>query len=284
MRRHPPTAGDRALEGYRGGSDVPGRDAAAAADDLCTFPTPLEREGRKRIRVDALVEAPEVAGEMAEVRVDAQWEVGEITEPADHAGHVVDGEAVDEKGADAHLLEPARSPPEQVAFRRSPVLAVDAADAVAAAAERDPDGDPQLEQLLDEGERLGLTNERERFEQDQVGMLVIEDLRQQLCRAAPRERLGILREGECDRAWPRYLRGRSTSEPDPGARDIHPVQQAGSTRSSSLRLCEYGPRVCRDDVAARSDVRAVDIENRLGSAVQRPAAPEIVSWPSARGG
>ena len=135
----------------RGRGDVLGRDAAAAADDLRALLAPLERERRVRLRVDPLVEAPEVAREVTEVRIDAERQLREVAEPADHAGHVIDGQAVDEQGADAHLLEAACGPAEEVALRRPPVLTVDAADAVTAAAERDPDGEAELEELLDEG-------------------------------------------------------------------------------------------------------------------------------------
>ena len=162
-----------------------GRDAAAAADDLRALLAPLERERGVRLGVDPLVEAPEVAREVAEVRVDAERQLGEVAQPADHAGHVIDGQAVDQQRADAHLLEPPCGAAEEIALGRPPVLAVDAADAVAAAAERDPDGEAQLEELLDESERLGLADQRERLEQDQVGRLVVEDLREQAGRAAP---------------------------------------------------------------------------------------------------
>ena len=68
---------------------------------------------------------------------------------------MVDGQTVDQKGADAHLLEPAGRPPEEVALGRSPVLTVDTADTVTAAPKRDPDRQPQLEEILDERECLG---------------------------------------------------------------------------------------------------------------------------------
>ena len=276
MRRDALAPRDRSLEGRRGRGDVLGRDAAAAADDLRALLAPLERKRRVRLRVDPLVEAPELTREVAEVGVDAERELGEVAEPADHARHVIDGQAVDEQGADAHLLEAACGATEEITLRRAPVLAVDAADAVTAAAERDPDGEAELEELLDEGERLGLADQRERLEQDQVGLLVVEDLREQARRAAPGERLGVLRERERDRARSRDLRRGGSREPDAVARDVHPVQQAGISGPASLRLGKHGPRVRRDDVAARGDVRAMDVEHRLRSAVERPAAPEVV--------
>ena len=268
--------GDRSLECRCGRGDVLGRDAAAAADDLRALLAPLECERRVRLGVDPLVEAPEVTREVTEVGVDAERQLREVAEPADHAGHVIDGQAVDEQGADAHLLEAACGPAEEVTLRRAPVLAVDAADAVTAAAERDPDGEAELEELPDEGERLGLADQRERLEQDQVGLLVVEDLREQAGRAAAGERLGVLRERERDRARSRDLRRSGSREPDAVARDVHPVQQAGISGPASPRLGEHGPRVRRDDIAARGDVRAMDVEHRFRSAVERPAPPEVV--------
>ena len=97
---------------------------------------------------------------------------------------MVDRKAVDEQRADTHALEAPRRPAEQVPLGRAPVLPVDAADAVAAATEADPDGQPGRQQALDrlEGERVA--DQRQRLEQDQVRRLVLEDARQQVERAA----------------------------------------------------------------------------------------------------
>ncbi len=100
-------------------------------------------------------------------------------------GQVVDGQAVDQQGADAHLLEPVGCAPEEVSLGRAPVLAVDAAHAVAAAAERQPDRQPGLEQELDRLERGGIADQRERLEQDQIGRLVLEDAPKQPDRLPP---------------------------------------------------------------------------------------------------
>ena len=147
-----------------------------------------------------------------------------------HAGNVVDGQAVDQKGVDAHLFEAARSPAEEIALRWAPVLAVDTADAVAAASKRDPDGQPELEEVFDERERLGLADEREGLEQDHVGLLVVEDLREEPRGAAPRERLCVLRQREGD------ARVGSMPRPPPSA-------QAGSPcgRCPSSAEGRHGP-------------------------------------------
>ena len=131
------------------GADQLGPDAAAAADDLRALLAPLKRHLRVRLAGDLVVEAPAVAREVAEVRVDAERHVGEVTQPGDHPGHVVGRDAVDQQGAHAHLLEAARRAAEQVALRPAPVLAVDAAHAVPAAPEAEPDRQPGLEQRLD---------------------------------------------------------------------------------------------------------------------------------------
>ena len=73
--------------------------------------------------------------QMAEVRVDAERQLGEVAQPRDDARHVVDRQAVDQQRLDAHLLEAPRGAAEEVALGRAPVLAVDPAHAVAAAAD-----------------------------------------------------------------------------------------------------------------------------------------------------
>jgi hypothetical protein len=60
------------------------------------------------------------------------------------------------------------------------VLAVDAADAVAAAPEAHPDREPRPEQRLDRLVRQRIANQRQRLEQDQVGRLLVEDPREEI--------------------------------------------------------------------------------------------------------
>ncbi len=85
-----------------------------------------------------LVESPARADHVAEVRVDTEGQLGEVAKPPDHPRDVLDRQAVDEEGFDAHRLESASRPSKEVALWRSPVLAVDATDAVAAAPEGEP--------------------------------------------------------------------------------------------------------------------------------------------------
>ncbi len=120
----------------------------------------------------------------------------------DHPGDVVDGEAVDQERGHAHLLEPRRRAAEEIALGRPPVLAVDAADAVPAAPKREPEGKAELDEGRDEIEGVGLADQRERLEQDQVRRLVLEDPRQQAGRAGAAERLRLVGDGEGDRPRP----------------------------------------------------------------------------------
>ena len=94
------------------------------------------------VAVDGPVEAPAVGRVVAEVRIDAERQVGEVPQPREHPGHVVGRQAVDEQRPDPDLLEVVGGAAELVALRAAPVLAEHAAHAVAAAAEADPDGDP----------------------------------------------------------------------------------------------------------------------------------------------
>ena len=132
--------------------DVRGRRAAAASDDLGALLAPACRELRVLPRPDALVESPAPVGEVAEVRVDAEREIGEVAEPGQHPGDVVRRQAVDEQRADTQILEPPGRPAEEIAFGPAPVLAVDTAHAVAAASERQPHGNARLERRLDGAE------------------------------------------------------------------------------------------------------------------------------------
>jgi len=82
-----------------------------------------------------LVAAPERADHMAEVWIHAEGKLRKVAEPGDHSRNMINGQTIDENGTDAHRLEAAGRSSKQVAFRRPPVLAVDAADAVPAAPE-----------------------------------------------------------------------------------------------------------------------------------------------------
>ena len=123
---------------------------------------------------------------MAEVRIDAEREAGEVAEPGEHSLHVLDRKAIDEERADAHLLETTRGPPEEISFGRTPVLPVDAAHSVSTAAEGQPDRQARLEHPLDCLERLRVADEGQRLEQDQVRRVLLEDPGEELDRPPSR--------------------------------------------------------------------------------------------------
>src|ERR1700733_6261137 len=116
-----------------------GTDTAAAADDLRPLLAPCERQPSVLPGVDLAFVAPAGRREVAEVGVDTERQVGEVAQPGDHARDVVGGDAVDQERGDAHLLEAPRRAAEGVPLGSSPVLAIDAADAVATPAEAEPD-------------------------------------------------------------------------------------------------------------------------------------------------
>jgi hypothetical protein len=82
----------------RGGNrrDVLGGRAAAAADDLRPFLPPRPRQPPVLGRPDMLIESPEWADHVAEIRIDPQGQLGEVAQPPDHPGNVVDRQAVDQ--------------------------------------------------------------------------------------------------------------------------------------------------------------------------------------------
>ena len=217
--------------------DVVARDAAAAADDLRALVAPAERELGVGLGADRVVEAPALAGQVAEVRVDAERQLGEVAQPRDDAGHVIDRQAVDQQRLDAHLLEAPRGAAEEVALGRAPVLAVDAAHAVAAAAVREPHGQARLEQQLDHLVGRRLADQRERLEQQHVRRVVREHAREQLDRLAPARRVDLLGDRERDGGLalaPGLDRGLAR-ELDAQAGDVDPVARValGGARCSA---------------------------------------------------
>ena len=192
------------------------------------------------------------------------------------------GQAVDEQRADAQLLEAAGGAAEGVALRRAPVLAVDAADAVPAAAEREPDREPGLEQQLDGLEGLGVADRVSVSSSSEVGRLLLEDPREQLDRLAPARRVDLLRDREGDRALAASRPASSTAwRASRTPSRATSIQCAGRSRRAAahleLRRGEDRPGVRRDHVAAGGDVRAVHVEHRLRRPVQRPRAPELAA-------
>ena len=156
-----------------GSGEVLGADAAASADDLRALFAPVERELGVLGTADAELMAPAGGGQVPQVRVHAERQVGEVPQPRQHPGDVVGWHAVDRQGRDPHLLEAARRAAERVALGTAPVLAVHAAHAVPAAPEAEPYRNPRLEQALDGGV-CGAAYQREGLEQDEVGRIFLE--------------------------------------------------------------------------------------------------------------
>ena len=251
-------------------------DAAAAAHDLRALLAPGGGQLRVLLAADALVGGPAGLGVVAEVRVDAERQVGEVAQPGEHPVHVVRRDAVDEQGAHAHLLEAAGGAPEQVPLGAAPVLPEDTAEAVTAAAEAEPHGQPGGERGLDGGEGL-VADQGHRLEQEQVGRLLLEGAREQLEALEPLGAVHVAVEAERDRAVVRApeLGGGVAGEPDPAAGQLHPVggRRAGRPALAVHRLLD-APGVRRDHVAADLGVRAVHAGHRARRVEQRPRAPE----------
>ena len=232
----------------------------------------------------ALVEAPLAAAEVTEVRIDAERQAREVAQPREHPANVLDRKAVDEQRPDAHLLEAPRGAAEEIALGRAPVLAVDTADSVSAAAEREPHRQPGLEQQLDRLEGRGVTDQGQRLEQDQVGRGILERARKQRHRLALLGRRDVLGDRErdrtlvgaslVDRGLPRQLH--------PAAGDVEPVRGVASTRgAAALRVgVERIDHVLVEITSQPSgDVPAVNLAHRLGRRVERPGPPQLLGRP-----
>ena len=105
------------------------------------------------------------------------------------------GEAVDEQRVHAEPLETLRSTPELIAFRTAPVLPVDAAHPVTAAAEAEPDGQAHREGDLNALERKPLPDQRHGLQQQQVRRIVLQHPRKQLERHELLARVDVRRSG-----------------------------------------------------------------------------------------
>ena len=223
----------RELAHARGrGFDVLGAHATAAADDVGALVAPAGGQLGVLVAADRAVEAPAVVGVVAEVGIDAERQVGEVAQPRQHARHVVGRQAVDHQRLDALLLEVAGRAAELVALGAAPVLAEDAAHAVAAAAEAHPDRDARGDQRLDHLVGQTFADQRHRLEQDEVGRILLEDAGQQRQRLLARLRVDVAvdREGERDLAGAAALLDRLAAELDAAARDVHPVDRERQPR------------------------------------------------------
>ena len=206
------------------------------------------------VAVDGAVEAPAVGRVVAEVRIDAERQVGEVAQPREHPGHVVGRQAVDEQRPDPDLLEVVDGAAELVALGPAPVLAEHAADAVPAAAEADPDGDPALHERLDGAERQPVADERHRLEQDEVGRVLVEHARQQLEHLLARLAVDVAVDAEGERrvAGAAGLLDRLAPDAQAAPGDVHPVHRgrergagAAVELAASAPTCSSRSRRCR---------------------------------------
>ena len=192
---------------------------------------------------------------------------------------MVGRQAVDQERADAGLLESPGRAAEHVALGPAPVLAVDPADAVTAAAEGEPDGQPGVDDELDARHRESLPDERHGLHEDEVRRLLGERAEEELeRRAAPLAvDVAVHAEGDGARVRPPRLLDRLAGQPHPKPGDVHPVHRRAAPDEAGrleLRGGEDRPRVRRGDVAAHLDVAAVDVQHRVRGVVERPGPPE----------
>jgi hypothetical protein len=192
--------------------------------------------------------------------VDAERQIGEVAQVREHPVDVVGRDAAEQQGAHAELLEPAHRAPEGVALRAAPVLAVDAAQAVAAAPEGQPHGQADGRQRLDRRVQRG-ADDGEALDDEEVRRLVGQGAAQQPDRLGPvgAVDVGVDREGDRHLALAPLLGHRLAHEPDAPPRELGParVPAAGGRRR------EQPLGVGGDDVAAGADVVPVQGE-RVG--------------------
>jgi hypothetical protein len=119
-----------------------------------------------------------------------------------------------------------RGAPKGVAFGTAPMLAVDPADPVPAAPERDPNRQLGRQQRFDRRER-GVAHERHRLDQNQIGSLGLERARQQPDRLPSVGRVDVAVDAERDRdlVAAAGLARSVPGQPDPAAREVHPVER-----------------------------------------------------------
>ena len=283
--RRPRLGGRRRAHGHllelrASGRDVVGADAAAAADDLRSLRPPAQGHRGVLGAADARLEAPALVGVVAQVGVDAERQVGEVAQVRQHPVDVVGRDAVDHQRVDAHLLEARRRSAEAIALRPAPVLAVDAAQAVPAAAEGQPDRKPRVQQRLDRGEQRR-PHDRQRLEQDQIGRLVGEQAREQPDRALALLGVDVAvdRERHGTALVAVALGDRLAGETQPPASEVHPVHRLRRAPVGGHALEEGArqpPGVRRDDVAAGGDVLAVHVAHGGRLLDERARAPQAL--------
>jgi hypothetical protein len=192
--------------------------------------------------------------------VDAERQVGELTQVREHPVDVVGRDAAEQQGADAEVLEAPHRAPEGVALRPAPVLSVHPAQTVATAPEREPHGQADRHQRLDRRVQRG-ADDGEPLDHQQVRGLVRQGTGEEpdRLRAVGAVDLGVDREGDGDLALAPLLRDRPAHEPDAAAGELGPapVPAPGGRRR------EQAAGVGGDHVAAGADVAPVQGE-RVG--------------------
>ena len=241
--------------------DLVGADAAAAADDLRAFLAPVQRKLGVLVGADSGLLTPAGSRQIAEVRVHAERQIGEVAQPGEHAGDVIGWQAVDRERAYPHLLEPPGGTPERVALGAAPVLSVHAAHSVAAATEAKPHRQAGVEESLD-GRVRRTPNQCQRLDQDQVGRVLLERSREQTDRLAAVGGVDVAVDAERDRhlVFPLRFGGRLAGEPNSATREVHPVDRFTRLPQSGLAVPEGGretPCVRADHVAPDLDVAAM---------------------------
>ena len=161
------------------GADLLGTGAAAAADDLHAFVDPAAGVGDKLVGRRAGRPVPLVAQVGAPVGVGAERQGGVPPQPGATPSTCSRRQAVDQDGADAHLLEAAGGAAEAVAILDDR-LALDADDLADRAAVGDPERDAGVEEDLVVGKLQVLGDLLLDLHQDQVGLVVGVGRRQHL--------------------------------------------------------------------------------------------------------
>ncbi len=240
-----------ARAGCRRGASWPRRCGAGRTPQqppMMSAPSSRQRGGQlgELVAADAVVERPARLGVVAEVRVDAQRQVGEVPQPGQHSRDVVGRDAVDEQRRHAHLLEAAGGAAEEVALGAAPVLAEHAAETVPAAAEAEPDRVAAVHQRLHRLERE-LVDQRHRLEQDEVGRLVLEYTREELeaLQALLVRDLAVKAEGHRRVSRPTDVGGGLPGQAYRPARQLHPIGRRGARRTVRRRSWRSGCPKCR---------------------------------------
>jgi hypothetical protein len=186
--------------------------------------------------------------------MDPERQVREVAQVGEHPVDVVGRDAAQQQRADAELLEAPRAASEGVALRAAPVLPVDAAQAVAAAAERQPHRQPDGHERRD-GRVERRAHDREALDHQDVRRLVGHRAVEQadgLGRVGAVD-VGVQRERDGDLALAALLGDGLAAQPHAAPGDRHPARGA----AAAVGRREEPARVGGHDVASGADEAAV---------------------------